>query len=155
MEAVTWNEVRYKQATLPKLRMTQEISRRDSITSSKSRDSGYNSEPDISLSPLEFVHPEKGKCMIRYKEVYLTSIDVGVWCPDPSGVLPAVPFILIDPIEADVDEIVHPAWARPLSNNVHGSVLVKHPKRAPTQNIGITSDPGSSKCALAVKYSKS
>jgi hypothetical protein len=63
MEAVSWSEISYKQAVLPKLRITEEISRRDSITSSKTADSGYNSDPDISLSPLDFVRPDKRRLL--------------------------------------------------------------------------------------------
>ncbi|KAF2640667.1 hypothetical protein P280DRAFT_549491 [Massarina eburnea CBS 473.64] len=50
--------------TLPKLRTVQGVSssashplRRDSLSSSRTGDSGYNSDPDVSLSPLEFVAP--------------------------------------------------------------------------------------------------
>ncbi|KAF2268933.1 hypothetical protein CC78DRAFT_575476 [Lojkania enalia] len=59
MEAEAWLDGQYKQASLPKLRMKEEISRRDSITSSRTGDSGYISDPDISLSPLEFVGRDK------------------------------------------------------------------------------------------------
>ncbi|KAJ4347961.1 uncharacterized protein N0V89_009333 [Didymosphaeria variabile] len=57
MEAVTWSEVSYRQAPLPKLRIAQECPRRDSLSSSRTQDSGYISDPDISLSPLDFVSP--------------------------------------------------------------------------------------------------
>jgi hypothetical protein len=56
-----WNEVSYTQGTLPKLKIAQEMSRRDSLSSSRTGDSGYNSDPDISLSPLDFVSPEQGE----------------------------------------------------------------------------------------------
>jgi hypothetical protein len=53
MEAVPY------QQQLPKLRIKEEGYRRDSITSSRTADSGYNSDPDISLSPLEFLAPDQ------------------------------------------------------------------------------------------------
>ncbi|KAF2797275.1 hypothetical protein K505DRAFT_334452 [Melanomma pulvis-pyrius CBS 109.77] len=53
-------EVQCKQPTLPKLRMSEESNRRDSLSSSRTGDSGYNSDPDISLSPLDFRGLDKG-----------------------------------------------------------------------------------------------
>ena len=46
-------------ALLPQLRTqdAKEISRRDSITSSRTGDSGYNSDPDFSISPLDVGAP--------------------------------------------------------------------------------------------------
>ena len=53
MEAVTWSEFHYKPAArLPQL-VVKEVARRDSITSSKTGDSGYNSDPEISPSPVD------------------------------------------------------------------------------------------------------
>lgn len=54
MQAVTWSQV-----SLPKLRIAQESSRRDSLSSARTGDSGYNSDPDISLSPLDLVCPDQ------------------------------------------------------------------------------------------------
>lgn len=64
MEAMAWSEVQYKHASLPKLRMKQESNRRDSLSSSRTGDSGYNSDPDISLSPLDFVGPDQRQYMV-------------------------------------------------------------------------------------------
>jgi hypothetical protein len=62
MAAVTWSEVSYEQAPPPlKLAIAQEMNRRDSLSSSRTGDSGYNSDPDISLSPLDFVSTEQGE----------------------------------------------------------------------------------------------
>lgn len=58
MASIAWSEVSYTQPALPKLKIAQEMARRDSLSSSRTGDSGYNSDPDISLSPLEFVSPE-------------------------------------------------------------------------------------------------
>ncbi|KAF2016678.1 hypothetical protein BU24DRAFT_207684 [Aaosphaeria arxii CBS 175.79] len=58
MEPTVWNEIHYQpNTTLPKLRITRngEVSRRDSIGSSRTGDSGYNSDPDLSLSPSDFL----------------------------------------------------------------------------------------------------
>jgi hypothetical protein len=53
MEAVTWSDFHYKPAArLPQL-VVKEVARRDSITSSKTGDSGYNSDPEISPSPVD------------------------------------------------------------------------------------------------------
>jgi len=41
--------------SLPKLSTTREITRRDSLSSSRTRDSGYNSDLDSSFKPLDFV----------------------------------------------------------------------------------------------------
>jgi hypothetical protein len=57
MEAVTWSEVQYKQVPVPELRIT-ETRRRDSFASSRTADSGYNSDPDVALSPLDLLHPD-------------------------------------------------------------------------------------------------
>ena len=56
-----WSKVTYRQASLPKLRIAQESCRRDSLSSSRTGDSGYNSDPDISLSPLDFVSPDQSE----------------------------------------------------------------------------------------------
>ncbi|KAL1601478.1 hypothetical protein SLS60_006393 [Paraconiothyrium brasiliense] len=69
MEAVTWSEVSYRQAPLPKLRIAQECPRRDSLSSSRTQDSGYISDPEISLSPLDFVSPH---ALFDVKEVALS-----------------------------------------------------------------------------------
>jgi hypothetical protein len=57
MEAVAFSEVSYGPVPLPKLRIAQECPRRDSLSSSRTQDSGYISDADISLSPLDFVSP--------------------------------------------------------------------------------------------------
>lgn len=62
METTTWSEVSYEQAPLLKLKIAQEMNRRDSLSSSRTGDSGYNSDPEISLSPLDFVSTEQGEC---------------------------------------------------------------------------------------------
>lgn len=49
-------------SVLPKLRTAEDTPRRDSIASSKTGDSGYNSDPDVSLSPLDFTLPDYGSC---------------------------------------------------------------------------------------------
>lgn len=61
MEAMTWSEVSYRQAPLLKLSVAQESNRRDSLSSSRTGDSGYNSDPEISLSPLDFVGSDQGE----------------------------------------------------------------------------------------------
>jgi hypothetical protein len=73
MEAVSWSAINYKPTTLPKLRTTNEISRRHSISSSAG-DSGYLSDRDISLSPQDFVGPEDCKC-IEARESRITLTD--------------------------------------------------------------------------------
>jgi hypothetical protein len=52
-------EVQTKQASLPKLNTSEDHVRRDSLSSSRTGDSGYISDPDISLSPLE-IRQDKG-----------------------------------------------------------------------------------------------
>jgi hypothetical protein len=51
-----------EQPVLSKLRIKEEICRRDSITSSRTAESGYHSDPDISLSPLDFVQRDQREC---------------------------------------------------------------------------------------------
>ncbi|KAF9731935.1 hypothetical protein PMIN06_000279 [Paraphaeosphaeria minitans] len=58
MQAVIFSEVSYGPAPLPKLRTAQECPRRDSLSSSRTQDSGYISDPELSLSPLDFVSPD-------------------------------------------------------------------------------------------------
>ncbi|KAH7392783.1 hypothetical protein BKA66DRAFT_411433 [Pyrenochaeta sp. MPI-SDFR-AT-0127] len=57
MELIRPNE--YRPDGLPKLRTSKAICRRDSLSSSRTRDSGYNSDLDVSLSPLDFVVPDQ------------------------------------------------------------------------------------------------
>ncbi|KAF2118642.1 hypothetical protein BDV96DRAFT_360518 [Lophiotrema nucula] len=68
MEAVHWVD---RQASLPKLKIAEEISRRDSIASSRTGDSGYISDPDLSLSPLEFVAHDKRLLELQVPETNL------------------------------------------------------------------------------------
>lgn len=49
----------YRQTGLPKLHTTKLICRRDSLSSSRTRDSGYNSDLD-SLSPVDILQREHG-----------------------------------------------------------------------------------------------
>ncbi|KAF1830104.1 hypothetical protein BDW02DRAFT_573353 [Decorospora gaudefroyi] len=56
MEAMTLSG--YTQVSLPKLTTSKELCRRDSLSSSRTRDSGYNSDLD-SLSPLELVRVDQ------------------------------------------------------------------------------------------------
>lgn len=61
MEAVTFSEVSYREAPLLKLRIAQECARRDSLSSSRTGDSGYISDLEISLSPLDIVSPTQSE----------------------------------------------------------------------------------------------
>lgn len=63
-----WSGVSYKQGTLPKLKIAQEMARRDSLSSSMTGDSGYNSDPEISLSPLDIVSSEQGELHLQWAE---------------------------------------------------------------------------------------
>ena len=56
-------EFHTKQASLPKLKITDTHERRDSLSSSRTGDSGYVSDPDISLSPLE-LWQDKGTSLL-------------------------------------------------------------------------------------------
>ncbi|KAH8716818.1 hypothetical protein GQ44DRAFT_713082 [Phaeosphaeriaceae sp. PMI808] len=49
----------YRNGSLPKLITLKEHPRRDSLSSSRTRDSGYHSEPEVSFSPLDFTDPEQ------------------------------------------------------------------------------------------------
>jgi len=60
------------QAPPPRLR-TDETARRDSLSSSRTRDSGYNSDPDISHSPLEF-QQDNGEPVSPQMELALTLV---------------------------------------------------------------------------------
>jgi hypothetical protein len=44
---------------LPKLSTSQEISRRDSLSSARTRDSGYNSDLELAFSPLDYGDAEQ------------------------------------------------------------------------------------------------
>jgi hypothetical protein len=45
----------YGLGNLPKLSTSKELSRRDSLSSNRTRDSGYNSDFEVSRSPLDFI----------------------------------------------------------------------------------------------------
>jgi hypothetical protein len=49
----------HKRGSLPKLSTSKEITRRDSLSSSRTGDSGYNSELDITFSPLDFIDSDQ------------------------------------------------------------------------------------------------
>lgn len=48
-----------KPGGLPKLNTSKELSRRDSLSSSRTRDSGYNSDFDVSCSPLDYLDSDQ------------------------------------------------------------------------------------------------
>ncbi|KAH7089661.1 hypothetical protein FB567DRAFT_618902 [Paraphoma chrysanthemicola] len=50
----------FRQQSLPKLSMSKDIARRDSLSSSRTRDSGYNSDLDVSFSPLDYLDTDQG-----------------------------------------------------------------------------------------------
>ncbi|KAF2826317.1 hypothetical protein CC86DRAFT_27981 [Ophiobolus disseminans] len=49
----------HKHGGLPKLSTSKELPRRDSLSSSRTGDSGYNSDPDVSFSPLDYIDPDQ------------------------------------------------------------------------------------------------
>jgi hypothetical protein len=49
----------YKRGSLPKLSTSKELSRRDSQSSSRTRDSGYNSDLEVAFSPLDFIDSDQ------------------------------------------------------------------------------------------------
>ncbi|ORY03553.1 hypothetical protein BCR34DRAFT_591516 [Clohesyomyces aquaticus] len=79
METVAWTNVEYKQTALPRLRIGEEIARRDSITSAKTHDSGYTSDPDwdaippceIPLPPQLAVDPQPGAVLLSKNILHL------------------------------------------------------------------------------------
>lgn len=50
---------RCRHTSLPHMSISKELSRRDSLSSSRTRDSGYNSDLDVSLSPFQYVDPQQ------------------------------------------------------------------------------------------------
>ena len=66
--ALSWaDDTRYKRmpGVLPKLRIKEESNRRDSLSSERTGDSGYISDPEISLSPLDFGGQDNSKWNVR------------------------------------------------------------------------------------------
>jgi hypothetical protein len=112
MEAI----VHYRQAALPKLKITDEISRRDSITSSRTGDSGYDSDLNISSSPLDLIYPDKSS-----------------WYADG---LVAPPHLAVVEFDAPPPS----SWTKPLPNRIYASVLL-HDQVRLTQIPKVTSDP--------------
>lgn len=49
----------HKHGSLPRLSTSKEPSRRDSLSSSRTRDSGYNSDLDVSCSPLDYLDSDQ------------------------------------------------------------------------------------------------
>lgn len=146
MEAVSWSEVQYKQGPLPKLTITEEISRRDSITSSKSGDSGYNSDPDISLSPLDFVRPDK-RMYAGIASVIGSNIMIsGFLCPELTAVPPTLPSVTLDPSSIDLDEVA-PVLAKRLPKSNHASILLKRQKVLAIERPEVTSNPSAIQCS--------
>jgi hypothetical protein len=58
----------YRHGSLPKLSISKELSRRDSLSSSRTRDSGYNSDLDASFSPFDYLDLEQRmyRCYSRF-----------------------------------------------------------------------------------------
>jgi hypothetical protein len=54
-----------KRGSLPKLSMSKELSRRDSLSSSRTKDSGYNSDLDTSFSPLDYADSEQRRLTLH------------------------------------------------------------------------------------------
>ncbi|KAH6216553.1 hypothetical protein HBI42_126390 [Parastagonospora nodorum] len=63
---------RFRHTSLPHVSISKELSRRDSLSSSRTRDSGYNSDLDISLSPFEYVDPQKHISLVRIPSLQLS-----------------------------------------------------------------------------------
>ncbi|KAF2728684.1 hypothetical protein EJ04DRAFT_581168 [Polyplosphaeria fusca] len=107
-------------AALPKLRTAGDSLRRDSIASSKTGDSGYNSDPDISLSPLDFVRPDN--------------------VPWSNGV-PLQPVFVSEPLEAV--ETTISLLNRPSSKTPYLPSLdrCRHESNIPATRPQVTSDP--------------
>jgi hypothetical protein len=75
--AVMWTHGSYEQALLPKLKIAQEIHRRDSLSSARTGDSGYLSDPDASLSPLETCQsPDQGELTTQWSNKNHSDADV-------------------------------------------------------------------------------
>jgi uncharacterized C2H2 Zn-finger protein len=80
----------YRQHSLPKLSTPKDLARRDSLSSSRTRDSGYNSDLDVACSPLDYIDTDQRMllCVWR-KEEADTSLDIFL-APLPSLVTPFV-----------------------------------------------------------------
>jgi hypothetical protein len=145
MEAVSWSAINYKPTTLPKLRTTNEISRRHSISSSAG-DSGYLSDRDISLSPQDFVGPEDCKCIeARESRITLTDDVTDVLYPaypnSPSLGLSGLKSIVEDTITSNHQKR---QWTRKDDLNLFKKCV--DGERVLPQKPLVTSDPHFSTC---------
>ncbi|KAF2660897.1 hypothetical protein K491DRAFT_711474 [Lophiostoma macrostomum CBS 122681] len=110
MEAVTWSEFHYKPAArLPQL-VVKEVSRRDSITSSRTGDSGYNSDPEISHSPVDLGDPDNRLELLRIECPILRATSASA---------------TLNPSVIDIDGRVASAWAGRMPQGNYGSILLK------------------------------
>jgi len=140
-------EFKTKQASLPKLNTTETHERRDSLSSSRTGDSGYVSDPDISLSPLELWQDKGTLLLYQLKNmVGLANIDrIGPTLPFFQHPLPIPNFGHVDfeaPTCAKTARAPKGAYAILIKRRGEGrkAVGVNRPK--------ITSNPG---CSLPIQ----
>lgn len=146
MEAVSC-----EQPPLPRLRIKEDGYRRDSITSSKTADSGYNSDPDLSLSPLEFLAPDQREQPLR-KQVMpqLLTLVIGFTASDSSALPLAIPSVFLDAPVLEIDDSEIGAPPRRLQRCVHGLAAragrSNALKQLPNTQQEVTSNPVISSC---------
>lgn len=132
METVTFSEVSYGQPSLPKLKTVHDGTRRDSLSSSRTQDSGYISDPEISLSPLDFVSPNS-RC---------TYLDLNMHCltlaPVPHT---SSDFTYDSSALFDVKDIASSRTKRLASQTYDLVRAKKHKVTTATPRIEVTSNP--------------
>lgn len=146
MEAVSC-----EQPPLPRLRIKEDGYRRDSITSSKTADSGYNSDPDISLSPLEFLAPDqRERPLERDVMPQLLTLVVGFITNDPSALPLPIPSVSLDAPVLEIVEAEIAARPRLLQRGVHGLAArvgrSSASKQLPNTQLEVTSNPVAFSC---------
>jgi hypothetical protein len=147
MEAVSC-----EQPPLPRLRIKEDGYRRDSITSSKTADSGYNSDPDISLSPLEVLASDQQRerpFKVNIMPQLLTLV-IGLIAPDSSALPPPIPSVFLEAPVLEIVETEITARPRRLQRGAHGLAVLAGRSNAlnplPNTNLEVTSNPTFSSC---------
>lgn len=132
---MSFSELQYNQAALPQLRIMEDTYRRDdSIISTKTADSGYGSDPDALVSPLDFLRPDSCECGSRSctRRDVLTGTNLDLSASPPS---------------IGLDPSCYSTSLRKNTSLIPSSALGNR-KTTPSSKPTVTSNPSSTPCTV-------